>query len=223
MNEKNSSKLTVAPTFRYSLNKLLYTRRMQKFLISRVKSRARPCLFARTELFPPRQICRFIFPVATLIQNEYPCYTSKTSIGEPSSYSPASFRLFFVENSSAVRFSNSEWNAWREVTSLPLFPFPETRSPFPVRLCAAYQPPRLVESTPPLSLSVRVLSRRVSPHLFSPFAATGGASGAPPPFNSAAESRIVRYRNARAYTRCVRRLIIPVNEGFAVRRRPADR
>ena len=154
MNEKNSSKLTVTPTFRYSLNKLLYTRRMQKFLISRVKSRARPRLFARTELFPPRQICRFIFPVATLIQNEYPCYTSKTSIGEPSSYSPASFRLFFVENSSAVRFSNSEWNAWREVTSLPLFPFPETRSPFPVRLCAAYQPPRLVESTPPLSLSL---------------------------------------------------------------------
>ena len=92
--------------------------------------------------------------------------------------------------------------------SLPLFPFPETRSPFPVRLCAAVSTSTLsVSLSLSLSLSLSVwLCRRVSPHLFSPFC---GISRKPKPAERAVKGRSIRprnlalfdMRNARAYTR----------------------
>ena len=111
--------------------------------------------------------------------------------------------------------------------SLPLFPFPETRSPFPVRLCAAVSTSTLsVSLSLSLSLSLRLaLSARIAASLFTLLrdlaqTETGGASGEGA-FNSAAESRIVRY----AKRTCVhtRRLIIQINEGPRFAAEPIDR
>lgn len=92
------------------------------------------------------------------------------------------------------------------VAAHPLFPFPETRSPSPGAFVL-----RINHGSANLSLSLSLF----------PFARRSRLELS---FNSVAESRIVRYRNARAYTRLCR-LIIPVNEGprFAARLGSIDR
>ena len=102
-----------------------------------------------------------------------------------------SFRLFFVQiYQSLLKQGERGGRSYRR----PPVSISGNTKPIPGCLCAAYQP-RLVEF---LSLSLSLsLSSYVCPYIFPLSRVDPVCSGR---FNPVAESRIVRYRNARAYT-----------------------